>query len=510
LKNALILPTSCNYAAISGASGSCLLKYTGGTKLINKWDASGNVADPAAAVKVDFHGAMSRCAGGTSQAPFVGSMGISGAWASSIREMMPCTSNFECTSKFGAGVTCYDMGTTKPFDTATLPYKWMYTTGSAYATTCASNLIFKRVMRRAILSLVGKAGDGSAALKFCVPNYDSAETAIKANVKDADGMKAFYPPVDANKKGVEAVLGPNGKATIPMLVEDVAGSIHYPGEQTTNQRKVSSSATFGGYTVESFDNVAQAAFRKAIAQSLSANPATADIDADDIEITTIGAPSRRILAASGGSVNVDYSITTPSAAAASGAAAIVSSPSTGIASPAFQQALFSNKLALTPPLEIVPIVSANCGNSAVPCTANVNASNLVVASNVQLAAQQPIAAVFTMAPTPIIPNPAAVTARPTPKATFKPTADPQDASATLPPTPMTSAPTAAPTKPVPANQKVKVVNKPVVISTISPNTPKKEVEDMQPENSSGTPLAPMKFAGVLVLLATAAVAQFQL
>jgi hypothetical protein len=469
LKNKITMPSSCNFASYTSTS-ACLMKYSGLTTMLNPWsDNAGTLSTPTPTV-VDIDIKVGRCRGELSEGLPAGAFGVSGSWADALLDVTPCASNGECSAKFGGGVACFDAGTSDYLGGSdmVLPLEWLYdtdtTAGTAKSNTCNSNLHLKRAARTAILGLAGKTQAPSADLRFCLPDLQAASDSISANV---DYLGDVLAPVQDDSTKI---------VTMPFLVDAAAGGVHYPGEERAAQRTVASQATYSDIGVEDFTNVRATAFKKALAVSLTADPG-APFDEELIDITGVvaiaaddgpqralareratlrgdsrkadgggaahgaarGAARRRLPAATG--VTVNYEVLAADAAAADAVVATVTSPTTGVASASFNQEVYSATAALSPPLEVEPVVATSCEDVDVPCTTNAAVAAAVAAGNIELKAAQPAADVPTPAPVAL----EDLTRAPVPAPeTFAPTLG-SDAAATFAPTPATGSPTAAPT-----------------------------------------------------------------
>ena len=452
----IAMPASCNFASYSDV-GSCLLKYTGATNVINPWRAdspAGTLADPAGAVKLDFNIEMSRCSGDASESLPAGAFGLSGQWASVLRDVTPCSTDNECAQKFGAGVQCFDAAADDTLDLASveMPTGFMFPDlregepGFATHAQCTANVHLRRAARKAIMALAGKEDNsGSSALKFCAPDVQGAVDSIEANSERIGD--ALEPTED---EATEVI-------SVPHLVSDTADALWYPGKPSATQTKVVSAATYPGITVADFTSVRQMAFKRALASSLTTDAAS-PFDESKIEITDIvPAAGRRMLTAGGSGVTVSYEIEAEDAAAAAAVDATITSPTTGVASAAFNQDVYTATADLTPPIQPVPVLAtteAECDKAeaaGIPCTTNANITNRVQASNTELTAEQPASVVET-APPIAAADIADLTPSPTPAPdTFAPTlAADAAADATFAPAPATAAPTPEPTAAAPA------------------------------------------------------------
>jgi hypothetical protein len=452
----IAMPSSCNFASYSGV-GSCMLKYTGATNVINPWregSPAGTLADPSSAVRLDINIEMGRCSGAAKESIPVGAFGVSGQWANVLRDVTPCNTDSECASKFGTGVaSCFDFAAEDSLNIAnqTLPTDWMFHdavggVASAARTRCTANVHLKRALRKGIMALAGKRDtSGDASLKFCAPDAARAEDSIKANGDDIGD--ALSPTQD---DATEIM-------SIPYLVSNTADALWYPGKQSSRQQKVASAATYSGVTVAEFTNIRQAAFKHALAASLTTDAAN-PFDVAKIEITdVVPAASRRMLAEGDATgVTITYEIEADDAAAATVVSSTISSPTTGVASSAFNQDVWTATADLTPEIEVMPVLAtteADCDTAeaaGIPCTTNANVTSLVQASNTELTAEQPASVVETAAPIAAA-DIADLTRSPTPAPeTFAPTLDGADADATFAPAAATAAPTAEPTSAAPA------------------------------------------------------------
>jgi hypothetical protein len=340
------------------------------------------------------------------------------------------------------------------------------------------------------MALAGKEDNsGSSALKFCAPDVQGAVDSIEANSERIGD--ALEPTED---EATEVI-------SVPHLVSDTADALWYPGKPSATQTKVVSAATYPGITVADFTSVREMAFKRALASSLTTDAAS-PFDVSKIEITDIvPAAGRRMLTAGGSGVTVSYEIEAEDAAAAAAVDATITSPTTGVASAAFNQDVYTATADLSPPIQPMPVLAtteAECDTAeaaGIPCTTNANITNRVQASNTELTAEQPASVVET-APPIAAADIADLTPSPTlAPETFAPTlAADAAADATFAPAPATAAPTPEPTAAAPAGSAPEVQTSAPQMVAPAPGA------DPDPDMLSGAP-ASTTAATVAMLLA---------